>query len=320
MEGRQPAVDLLGAHGQVTRRGRFRRTAHGLAARSVVPAVVAAVVLAGCTSGEPSTDVPPSGTASSGSPSAASPSDASGAPPPPTTLPASARPPRANACYDLDFAEATSPTNTEKPVSCRRPHTSQTFYVGRLDTVVDGHLLAVDSAQAQAQVREACPRRLARYVGGSARDQRLSRLEAVWFSPTLEQSDQGASWFRCDVVGLSRGSRLADLPGRQLKGLLSRPGALDEVGLCGTAEPGSVGFDRVICSEPHSWRAVTTIDMPGGRPYPGAASLRAAGEDTCRDFVRRASGSPEEFRYGWEWPTREQWRDGQRYGFCWAQD
>ena len=30
--------------------------------------------------------------------------------------------------------------------------------------------------------------------------------------------------------------------------------------------------------------------------------------------------SPEEFRYGWEWPTRAQWRDGQRYGFCWAPD
>lgn len=312
----------------MTRRVPLRRTAHAFAARaaarSVVPAVVVAVVLTGCTSGDPTSEAPPSDTASSVAPSTASPPAASeaaaGATPPPTTLPAAARPPRENACYDLDFTEATSPTHTEKPVSCRRPHTSRTFYVGRLDTVVDGHLLAVDSELAQDQVREACPRRLARYVGGSARDQRLSRLEAVWFSPTLEQSDQGASWFRCDVVGLSRGGRLAPLPDRQLKGLLSRPEALDEVGLCGTAEPGSPGFDRVICSERHSWRAVTTIDMPGGRTYPGAATLRDAGEDTCRDFVREASGSPEEFRYGWEWPTRAQWRDGQRYGFCWAPD
>lgn len=302
----------------MTRRGRLRRTAHGFAGRVAAPAVVAAVVLAGCTSGTPDAEGPPSPSPSDSS--SGSPSSTPGETAAPTTLPAAARPPRRSACYELDYAEATSPTNTEKPVSCRGPHTSRTFYVGRLDTVVDGHLLAVDSAVAQQQVSETCPRRLASYVGGSAREQRLSRLEAVWFSPTLDQSDQGASWFRCDVVALSRAGRLADLPDRQLQGLLSRPGALDEVGLCGTAEPGSPGFDRVICSGRHAWRAVTTIDMPGGRSYPGAASLRAAGEDTCRDYVRRASGSPEKFRYGWEWPTREQWRDGQHYGFCWAPD
>ena len=29
---------------------------------------------------------------------------------------------------------------------------------------------------------------------------------------------------------------------------------------------------------------------------------------------------PLSFRFGWEWPTREQWRAGQRHGYCWAPD
>ena len=232
-------------------------------------------------------------------------------------LPAEARPPRDGACYRLDFDEATAPTNGEEPVSCSKRHTSRTYYVGRLDTVVDGHLLAVDSALAQEQVQTACTRRLPRYLGGSRRDRRLSRLKPVWFSPTLEQSDLGASWFRCDVVALARGTTLAPLP-RRVRGLLDRPGALDRVGICGTTAPGQRDFERVICGRPHAWRALTTIGIDGPDRYPGVAAVRRAGEDRCRDVVRRASGSPERFRYGWEWPTREQWRAGQRYGYCWA--
>lgn len=273
-----------------------------------------ALVLTSCTTGADRPEAAPTS-----SPTAMStPSLSTAQPPPePVVLPAEARPPREGACYRIDFEEATAPTNDERPVRCTRRHTARTFFVGRLDTVVDGHLLAVDSQAAQQQVQQACPRQLDRYTGGTDRERRLSRLEAVWFSPTLEQSDLGASWFRCDVVGLGRGHSLAPLP-RGLRGVLDRPGALDRVGLCGTAEPGSAGFERVICSRPHAWQAVTTIDIAGGPAYPGVGAVREAGESRCREFVREASGSPERFRYGWEWPTRKQWLHGQRYGFCWA--
>jgi hypothetical protein len=193
--------------------------------------------------------------------------------------------------------------------------------VGRLDTVVDGHLLAVDSRLAQRQVERACPRALDRYLGGTEETRRLSRLAAVWFSPTIEQSDQGASWFRCDAVALAGSDRLAPLPPRRrLEGILDRSDALDEVGLCGTTAPGEAGFERVICSRRHRWQALSTIDISGGAAYPGVAAVREAGESTCRDRVSEATGSPERFSYGWEWPTREQWRSGQRYGYCWAPD
>jgi hypothetical protein len=276
--------------------------------------VTAAFVLTGCTSdqgSEQGVSAPPAPAASDQAASA----PVSQVP----AQPAADRPkrPRVGACYNLDFASATRPTSDSRPVSCAKPHTAQTYYVGRLDTVVDGHLLAVDSRLAQRQVERACPRRLADHVGGSAETRALSRLQAVWFSPTIEESDEGASWFRCDVVALAAPGELAPLP-PNLKDILDRPGALDRVGLCANAAPGTRGFERVICSRPHAWRAVSTIDIPGGRLYPGVGAVREAGESTCRDRVRRASGSPERFTYGWEWPTRSQWRAGQHFGYCWA--
>jgi hypothetical protein len=284
--------------------------------RLAVGLVTAALVLTGCTAGAGSDE------ATTAAPSPAE-SDRTGSPPASgvPAKPAADRPrrPRVGACYDLDFASATLPTNGDRPVSCAKRHTARTYYVGRLETVVDGHLLAVDSRLAQRQVERACPRRLADHVGGSTETRALSRLQAVWFSPTIEESDEGASWFRCDVVALAAPGRLAPLPPR-LEGILDRPGALDRVGLCANAAPGARGFERVICSRPHAWRAVSTIDIPGGQLYPGVAAVREAGESTCRDRVRSASGSPERFTYGWEWPTEQQWRAGQRFGYCWAPD
>ena len=282
--------------------------------------VAAALVLAACT---PTEDPDRAGAETSAAATTAPPSSPVPAPvtSPPSTrrasLPPEAAPPVDGACYRLGFEQATEPTNDARPVPCGERHTARTYVVGRLDTVVDGHLLAVDSRLAQEQVRAACPRRLASFVGGTPRERRLSRLRPVWFSPTIAQSDLGASWFRCDVVALGRDSTLVPLPPR-LRGILDRPGGLDRVGLCGTAAPGTRGFERTICSRPHSWRALTTIDIDGPERYPGRSAVRRAGEERCRELVRRASGSPEEFRYGWEWPTREQWAEGQRYGYCWA--
>ena len=88
-----------------------------------------------------------------------------------------------------------------------------TFFVGDLDQTVDGHLLAVDSDLVQEQVAEQCPPRLDGFIGGSTEDRRLSMLRPVWFTPTIEESDAGARWFRCDVVALAADGELAPLTG-----------------------------------------------------------------------------------------------------------
>lgn len=238
------------------------------------------------------------------------------APPPPTATPAPE--PAAVACYRLAYDEAVAPTSERRPVECARKHTSETFAVGRLDAVVEGHLLAVDSDRVQAQPAAACPDRLAAYVGGTLEHRRLSMLRAVWFTPGVEASDAGASWFRCDVVALAAEGELAPLTGR-LQGALDRPADRERYAMCGTAEPGTTDFERVICSTRHSWRAIAVVPFDQAR-YPGEKAVRAAGEGPCRDAGAAAAESSLDYQWGYEWPTAEQWATGQRYGRCWAPD
>ena len=182
-----------------------------------------------------------------------------------------------------------------------------------------GRRVSVDSPAAQRQPAGICPGELQRYVGGTIDVRRRSRFEVVWFTPTLDEAQAEARWFRCDAVAVADDDRLLRLPlGNQLRGVLDRPGALATYGLCGTAQPGTRSFRRVACALPHRWEAVSTIGLAGGDRYPGTARVRSAGDQTCADRVRARSGLSLEFSYGWEWPTGAQWAAGQRYGYCWA--
>ena len=281
----------------MSRRTRSRTT--GLAV-AVVTAL--ATLVAGCSSDSPRA-------AGTTSPVTVPPS-ASATPPPPV--------PAAHGCYDLDFAAAVAPTTHAGPVPCSAPHTTATIGVGTVRPVVDGHLLAVDSDTVQQQVAGRCRSQLAAYVGGDEQARRLSRLTVVWFTPTLAESDRGALWFRCDLVALAGPDRLAPLPART-RGILSSADALSRYGTCGTASPSAPRFQRVICSAPHSWRARATVDLPAHGPYLGKAA-GAAADATCHDIEARVASDVLNLRWSFEWPTRDQWNAGQRYGYCWTPD
>lgn len=281
--------------------------------RALAALCASVVLLAGCTTGgdaDPAaTDPVPPSPSTTAAPPDSSPSTAD--------VPVAPDQPEQADCYRFRYDELARTTTGRDPVDCAERHNAVTIHVGRLARVADGS--ALDSTAVRAKVGEDCRGRLARHLGGSTSDRKLSRFHAVWFVPTSEQLDQGAGWYRCDAVAFAASGRLAQLPRpRRLDGVLDRPAALSTYGLCGTAEPGSPRFERVICDRRHSWRAVSTIRIRGTQEYPGIGVVRAAGDDTCRERVRRLSSSPLEFRYGWEWPTRDQWRHGQRHGYCWA--
>jgi hypothetical protein len=282
----------------------------GVRGAAVLPAaVLVAVLAAGC-----------SGPASPSRPASrpAAPSSSTAVVATPSIPPPAPAPPRA-ACYRLTSRELTRPSSSSPTVSCSGSHTSRTIHVGRLLTEVRGRRVAVDSAVVQRQLATACPRRLASYVGGSAQARQLSRLDVVWFTPTLRQTVDGAHWFRCDVIAFAKADTLLPLPpGSGLRGVLSRQKGLDTYGLCGTAAPGTAGFERVVCSRPHAWRAIRTLALTGGRRYPGAATVRRAGDDACKDAARSRAADSLKFSYGWEWPTAPQWDAGQHYGYCWV--
>lgn len=264
----------------------------------MLAAVVLATVLTGCSS-----DAPSARESSTDRPTVAA-----------TPSPA----PPERACYDLELADAAKPTSDATPVPCRRRHTAVTIHVGTVDPVADGHLLAVDADRVQQQIASRCRARMAAVVGGSDETRRLSRLTVVWFSPTLADSDAGARWFRCDVVALAGRDRLAPLP-RSVRGLLAGDGALDRFGTCGTASPASKRFQRVICSQGHAWRAQASVDLAAGATYLGKAA-GAEADAACRDVATRLA--PDILRIQWsvEWPTKVQWDEGQRYGYCWTPD
>ncbi|HET6561374.1 MAG TPA: septum formation family protein [Marmoricola sp.] len=285
------------------RGGPSRRVLRLPARRVVASSVLAALlVLTGCT-GDDDPDRPEPTTTASPTPSET--------PEPPPR-------PRADACYRLTLEEATAPTSDAEPVPCRRRHTTQTIHVGRLTNLVDGDRVVVDSTRIQRQLARTCPSRFRSFLGGTPQAQHLSRFQVVWFSPTLEEHDAGADWFRCDLVAFGKGDDLLPLSRRLPRGVLDRPGALDTYGLCGTARPGSRRFTRVACTLDHSWVAVGTIPIKGGDRYPGVRRVRAAGDEACAERVRSEAGFPLQFSYGWEWPTKQQWAAGQRFGFCWA--
>jgi hypothetical protein len=179
-------------------------------------------------------------------------------------------------------------------------HTARTVFVG-----------------SRGRPEAVCPGRLAAFLGGTATTRRLSRFEVVWFTPTSAESQRGARWFRCDLVAFAVRDSLLGLPRTHLRGALDRRRALDTYGLCGTAAPGSANFGRVICGRRHSWRAVRVLGLQG-RTYPGVAAVRTAGQGPCKKTAGARAGRRLRFRYGWEWPTGDQWAAGQHFGYCWV--
>lgn len=269
--------------------------------RTAALAAALTLALAGCSGGgdEPAAEPSPAPSTSTATP-----------PPTATAVPR----PVPGACYALGFEEAVAPTTTTAASDCAQPHTSVTYDVGVLDTFVDGHLLAVDSEQVTAAVAAACPSGLASYLGTDEDGLRLSVLRPVWYSPTLEQSDAGADWYRCDVIAVVADQTLGELP-PTMEGVLGTDAAAGW-GLCGTDRPGATGFTRVACSADHTWRAVDVVDL--GSTYPGAEAAQAAGSEPCQTVAAGLADDALDYEWGYEWPTPEQWTAGQTYGICWA--
>lgn len=316
MVGRQPPVGVLGADAAVSRAP--RPVSRVPVASALAAGLVVLLVLTGCSGGTGSTaEGGPAG--SVGTDPASGPGGGSGSG---RAGPgAEPRAPREGACYALTLDQALAATSDVGPRGCAGRHTSRTYLVGEVDAVVDGHLLAIDSAQVQAQVAEVCPDALPDFLGGSLADQRLSVLRPVWFTPSLEQADAGATWLRCDVVAVDARSGddgLAQLSGR-LGGILSSGAGRDRWGLCATGAPDDAQARRVPCSADHSWRAVEVVDLGGGS-YPGAEQARRAGQDRCEAVGRERAEDPLTFEWGYEWPTQQQWAAGQTFGRCWVPD
>lgn len=259
----------------------------------LVALVAVAALLTGCSGND--SDTPgagaPSTTSASGSPA-------------PEPDPA----PVAGQCHRTGWTAAVSPVPTARTVPCGRAHTAQTYFVGDLEATTE----SVDDPGIQDLVAKTCSRRLVRHVGADARELRLSMVTPIWFTPSLEQVELGADWFRCDVVVVAAEGTLTRLPKRS-KGIANDPATA----MCGTAEPSTPAFRRVACARKHAWRAAASVDLPG-KKYPTPEQSRSAMEEPCREAAEGLAENPLTFTWSEERPTREQWRSGRRYGLCWV--
>lgn len=269
------------------------------ARRGAASAVAALLLLAGCSSSGDDADESSEPTSSSA-----------------TATPTAAEPaprPAVDACYALAFDDAVATTTTSEAVDCAGEHTALTYEVGALPTYVGGHLLAVDSARVQQSLGATCRRNLAAYLGTDEQTLALSVVRPVWFSPTVEESDAGADWYRCDVIALADTETLSPLPATLRDAFADGAGSL---GLCGTAQPGAEGFRRVACGVEHSWRAIEVVDL--GDTHPGDEAAQAAGSEPCQAAARAQADDALNYQWGYEWPTTDQFAAGQTYGVCWA--
>ena len=224
--------------------------------------------------------------------------------------------PRPGDCHVMTLSQVTATSADDTSSDCQHRPTTITVAVGDLE--VKGKKVAPDSKAAQDLMQRTCRPKAAAWLGTGPKGLRLSRLTAVWFVPSPEQVEAGATWFRCDVVGFDRGDHLFPLPpSHELKGALKGDRGA-RYALCGTAKPGSEKFQRVTCSLKHSWKAIDTVDLPGGKAYPGQDEVRSQGDDTCSKKARAQAGDATTYDYGWEWPTSQQWKAGQHFGYCWA--
>ncbi|MBL0749649.1 septum formation family protein [Nocardioides baculatus] len=269
--------------------------------RTLVALAALVLALSGCTSSptKPVSDTP--------SPSASTTPTETTPPPDPGPTP------KVGECHLLSFGQAVNVVGRTEPVKCKRKHTAETYFVGRLKLATKaGHVRRVDSQAAQKQARTTCAARLPKHLGRTPRELRLTLARSVYFTPPPQRAEAGADWFRCDVVVVAGPRRLLTLP-RATKGF----GAAPAVAMCATAAPGTTAFKRVGCAAKHAWRAVSTVDLPGKR-LPSKGAVADLMDGPCGDAARESAADPLDFTWSQESPTQEQWDAGQRYGICWV--
>lgn len=222
--------------------------------------------------------------------------------------------PQSGACRNLSATDTTQPSNATRLVSCTEPHNAETYAVGALPERF-AHS-DVDDPELDVWAYQTCGSALRDHLRTTESVAMRSVLGWVWFRPSAKAWDAGARWFRCDVIGGAPGSRRTlDLP-TTTAGLLARPD--DHWMACARGSSPARGA-KVPCSQPHSWRAVTTIKV--GEPedaYPGDAAVAKKTKDFCASSVAAWSKYPTDYDYAYTWFGEREWHAGNRRSVCWA--
>jgi hypothetical protein len=217
------------------------------------------------------------------------------------------------ACRLLTPADVAESTNVSPAVDCDQAHTAQTFAVGSFpEKIVDQ-----GDEELGAYVFRTCDAKFRSFLGGDESLVLRSILTWAWFRAPDEVWDEGAHWYRCDVIGGGpQSEQLLNLPASAKGLLLGKP---DDQWMVCAQGPTVAGSHKVPCAQPHDWRAVTTIKLGEPKdPYPGDRLVEVRTRDFCSDSVGAWMNYPVDYDFGYTYFHAAEWKAGNRRSICWA--
>lgn len=223
--------------------------------------------------------------------------------------------PETGTCRVLDPAELGQPSNATRTVPCEDGHTAETFAVGELPAELQD--VEYDSEELETFAFRTCSDQLQQFLGADESTVMRSVLGWAWFRPSEKAWDEGARWYRCDVVGGSETSAtLLELPATASGLLEGRP---DDDWMVCVDGPSVNTSTKVPCTERHDWRAVTTIKVGAAADaYPGDTAVETTTRDYCQSSVAAWLGYPNVFDFGYTFFHQTEWLAGNRRSICWA--
>lgn len=222
--------------------------------------------------------------------------------------------PELGACRVLVPEDVSEPTNDSDVVPCTERHTAETFLVGHLPATTG---TAYTRREHGAHVHRTCAAAFERFLGADESLAMRTRLTWAWFRASEQAWDEGARWFRCDLVGgQADDAAFRDLP-RTAKALLAEEETSRWMNCARGAELAT--STKLFCDEPHDWRAVTAIKI--GRPddpYPGDAISESRARTGCSDWVGAWMNYPTDYEFAYSTFHEAEWKAGNRRAVCWA--
>lgn len=221
--------------------------------------------------------------------------------------------PELGACRELTPEDVELPANATRTVDCADAHTAQTYAVGQLPEEFDD--ADYDDEDLGQYAYETCGKKFMAFLGADESLVMRTLVSWAWFRPSEKAWDEGARWYRCDIVGGGDQSEsYVDLPEKAEGLLLKQP---DEWLVCVNGP--SINGEKIPCSEPHTWRAVTTIKLgENGDPYPGDRMVEVKSRDFCSDSVGAWLNYPVDYDFAYTYFHEAEWEAGNRRSVCWA--
>lgn len=223
--------------------------------------------------------------------------------------------PELGACRVLTPDDVALPSNATRTVDCSESHTAETYAVGQLPASLED--ADRDDPEVGAWAYQACSKKLMAFIGADESLVMRTVVSWAWFRPSEKAWNEGARWYRCDIVGGGEQSEeYVDLP-KTAKGLLR--GKPDDRWMVCVAGESVTGSAKIPCTKEHDWRAVTTIKL--GEPddaYPGDRLVQVRTRDYCSQSVGAWAGYPVNYDFGYTWFHEAEWEAGNRRSVCWA--